>query len=159
MAYAGKSFIGPILARKLLMQFLDTDLLIQSREAATLQGLIEIRGSEAFKLIEESHVCSVQVAGHVIATGGSVVYSERSMNHLRSIGKIVYLDVPLPELIKRARGMSTRGLIISAGMTFEDLFHERKPLYNSWADLTIKCRGRSPEKIVQAISDSLAELI
>lgn len=156
MPYAGKSETGPRLARALLMEFLDTDLLIQAREGRTLQQLIDTRGTEAFQELEELHVRSLGPECHVVATGGSVVYRDAAMKHLRHLGTIVFLDVPLEELETRATGIGTRGLVISPGMKFSDLYRERLPLYQNWADLAIDCGRKPPVAVVSEITQRLA---
>jgi shikimate kinase len=156
MAYAGKSTVGPLLARVLLLQFVDTDLLIQAGEGATLQRLIEERGMVEFKRLEEHYVMSLDCQGFVIATGGSVIYSGESMGHLKSVGSLVYLDVPLRELEARMHGAGTRGLVIKRGMSFADLYRERKPLYEENADIIVDCGAMHPVDIVQKVATGLA---
>lgn len=155
MAYAGKSTVGPLLARALLLQFLDTDLLIQAGERASLQALIESRGASEFKRLEERYVTSLECRGFVIATGGSAVYSRRSISHLKKLGPLVYLDVPLDELESRLHGMGTRGLVIERDQSFAELFEARKPLYAGCADLTVCCEAMKPEAIAREIARRL----
>jgi len=157
MAYAGKSETGPRLARLLLMEYLDTDLLIQAREGRTLQQLIDERGVGAFRELEEMHVLSLRVRGHVIATGGSVVYSDRAMSRLKRDGTVLFLDVPLHELESRATGPGTRGLVIGPGMSFADLYREREPLYRRWADLVVDAAGAPPQEVALRAARALAD--
>ncbi|MDX1763773.1 MAG: shikimate kinase [bacterium] len=156
MAYSGKSTVGPLLARRLLLQFLDTDLLIQAGERATLQALIESRGVEEFKRLEERYVTTLDCRGFVVATGGSVVYSRRSIDHLKRLGPLVHLDVPLQELESRLCGMGTRGLVMEGELTFAALFEARKALYTGCADLTVPCAAMAPEEIAGEIVRRLA---
>ena len=155
MAYAGKSTVGPLLARSLLLQFLDTDLLIQAGERMTLQALIDTRGVSEFMQLEERYVTSLDCRGFVIATGGSVVYSHRSIAHLKNLGPLVYLDVPLQELESRLHGMGTRGLVMVREQDFSALFEARKPLYAGCADLTVDCAAMTPEAIAREIARGL----
>lgn len=148
MAYAGKSTVGPWLARSLLLDFLDTDLLIQATARRPLQALVDQLGREGFLALEEATVAGLACTGKVIATGGSVIYGERAMAHLRTIARVVYLEVPLPVLLRRVHDSGTRGLVTRPGMTFEDLFREREPLYRRWAEVTVPCAEDGPEAVV-----------
>lgn len=155
MPGAGKSSIGVLLAKRLGYQFVDTDLLIQTEARARLQAIIAREGLAAFKALEERVVRGLSLHHTVVATGGSVVYSETAMTELQRLGRLVYLDLPLAELLVRVRNMDSRGLVIDPGETFADLFARRTPLYRRYAGLTIACGGRSQEEIAAAIEEAL----
>ncbi|MFP6584215.1 MAG: shikimate kinase [Candidatus Hydrogenedentota bacterium] len=151
MAGAGKSTVGVLLAKALYRNFIDTDLVVQSAEGCRLQDTVNDVGKAAFQEIEEKHVLSIRVPGAVIATGGSVVYSERAMTHLKTSGTVVYLQLPLDQLEARVLNLDTRGLAMESNQTFADLYRERLPLYEKYADVTIPCEGLNHEEVVTAI--------
>lgn len=152
MPGAGKSTCGVLAAKLLLKNFFDTDLLIQSLENKRLQQIINDRGVDAFKKAEEAAVLSLDIKGTVIATGGSVVYSERSMRHLQSMGRLIYLHLSFDEMQKRITNLSTRGIVLQNGETLKDMYDERLPLYEKYADFIIDCDGNS-------IDDTVAEIV
>ena len=115
MPGAGKSTVGVLLAKTLGYAFLDTDLVIQQREGALLQSLVDSLGVEAFLDVEADAICSVECRGTVIAPGGSAVCRERAMSHLKALGRIVYLHLPLEELERRLNNISTRGIAMAPG--------------------------------------------
>lgn len=148
MPGAGKSSIGVLLAKRLGYQFVDTDLLIQGEAHCRLQQIIVHHGLDAFKDLEERVVCRLTLSqATVVATGGSVVYSEPAMVHLRKLGRLVYLELPLDELQRRVRNMDSRGLVIDPGETFADLYARRTPLYRQYAGVTVSCGERNQEEI------------
>ena len=138
MPASGKSTAGVILAKVLGLDFLDTDLLIQRRTGKRLPDLIKEYGVEGFLSIEENVCCQVLARGAVIATGGSAVYGERAMEHFRRIGTVVYLEVPFPELQRRLKDVNGRGVVMRSGQTLEDLYQERTPLYEKYADIILQ---------------------
>lgn len=153
MPGAGKSTVGVILAKLLGFDFIDTDALVQAKRHRRLQDIIDREGPAAFCRIEEETLVSLQAQRTVIATGGSVVYSEAGMLALRNSGLIVFIDVPMPELEKRIQDMETRGVVIDPGETLADLYHRRLPLYRRWADRTVAWREETVEEIAARISD------
>lgn len=155
MPGAGKSSIGVLLAKRLGYQFVDTDLLIQGEAHCRLQQIIAHHGLAAFRDLEERVVSKLTPRRTVVATGGSVVYSTAAMEHLRQIGRLVHLDLPLDELQRRVRNMDSRGLVIDPGETFADLYVRRIPLYRQYASLTIHCGGCNQEEIAAAIEEQL----
>lgn len=136
MPASGKSTLGVMLAKMLGYDFLDTDLLLQRRAGMTLQEILDTEGEARFAMREEETLLSVDVEKTVIATGGSAVYSERGMAHLKTLGKVVYLAVPLSHLTQRLTNLSTRGVLMPKGQTLATLFAERKALYERYADIT-----------------------
>jgi len=155
MPGSGKSTVGVILAKLTSRNFLDTDVLIQTREQRSLQDIVDMNGYMALRRIEEHILVSLSCKDHVIATGGSAVYSHPAMEQLRSDGIIVFLDADLATLRSRVRDFSTRGLAKRPDQTFEDLFAERVALYVKYADITISCSGLSHEEVCAGIVSRL----
>ena len=151
MPGAGKSTIGVILAKTLGKRFVDIDLIIQEKEKRRLQDIINTEGMSSFLKIEEEAVRSISGNNMIIATGGSVVYKEQSMKHLKRLGTIIYLDLNYEEIAKRVRNISTRGIAMSPEKTLEDIYYERIKLYKAYEDLSIKCDGLSVEEIINRI--------
>lgn len=156
MSGAGKSTLGVLLAKSLGMDFIDTDIIIQQREKMLLQEIIDSCGTARFLKTEEDTVSSVSVENTVIATGGSVVYSERAMKALKENGTVVYLSVGFDALQKRLSDITTRGIVYKHGSTLREIYGERLPLYEKYADITLDCTDKTieycVEKLVQALS-------
>lgn len=149
MPGAGKSTVGVLLAKRLGYRFVDTDLLIQEKENKRLFEILRDDGNEYFAATENNIVASLKAEKSVIATGGSVVFGSNAMENLKSLGKVVYLRVPLAELEKRVNNFETRGILMKSGQTFEDIFAERTPLYEKYADLTIDCDGELADNAIK----------
>ncbi len=147
----GKSTVGVLLAKAMGRYFLDTDVYIQAVEDNNLQDIIDDKGLERFCRIEESHIICVDLEDAVIATGGSVVYSKAAMKHLAEIGTIVHLDLPYKLIEERVRNLYKRGVVMGDAQTLEDLYKERQPLYEKYAEVTIDCSGKNHEAIVEEI--------
>ena len=161
MPGVGKSTIGVVLAKVLGYQFLDSDLLIQKQERRRLREIIEEEGYMGFKEIENRVNASIDVNHTVIATGGSVVYCEEAMNHLRSIGTVVYLKLSLDSLAKRLGNLQCRGVLLKDGQTLKDLYEERTPLYEKYADVVLDEEGKDLEEslhdLLEILKDNEAE--
>ena len=151
MPAVGKSTVGVILAKRLNFSFLDMDILIQTREGKSLQELIQRHGASGFCDIEAQHLLSVAASSHVLATGGSVVYRDKAMQHLHTNGVIIHLDLELGRLQKRLDDIDARGVIIGPDQKLGDLYAERQPLYAKYADITISTDGLSPDQVVRQI--------
>ena len=151
MPGAGKSTVGVVLAKRLGLGFVDTDLLIQMRTGKLLQETIDNEGLAAFRSLEEQALVEFNVCNAVVATGGSAIYSETAMQHLATIGRIIFLDVPLEELEVRLHDMESRGLVIDPGSSLADLYAERLPLYQRWAELTVDEGGKNLEQVVEEV--------
>lgn len=154
MAGAGKSTVGVLLAKALSREFVDTDLIIQAAEGQRLQSIIDSRGLDAFRAIEERHLLNLGIRNAVVATGGSVIYCEAAMTHLSAGGQLIYLQMPLGELKHRLSDIQSRGVLIGPGQTFEDVYAERLPLYEHYADITVQCEGLKHEEVVSKIVDA-----
>ena len=155
MPGAGKSTIGVLLAKSLLMDFVDTDLLIQQKYSSSLCDIINKKGIEEFLKIENDVICSRSFSNCVIATGGSAVYGRKAMEKLKAAGKVIYLKLSPEELEKRINNIHTRGIAMKEGTTIAALYGERAPLYEKYADITIECSGMTPEECVDTISSVL----
>ena len=155
MPGAGKSTVGVLLAKTLGYAFLDTDLVIQEREGRLLQDLVDELGVEAFLDREAAAICSVDCDRTVIATGGSVVCRDRAMEHLRTLGRIVYLQLPLEELERRLHNISTRGIAMAPGETLAHIYDYRAPLYRKYADLTVAVDRQTLEETVEQVLNAL----
>lgn len=155
MPGAGKSTVGVILARKTSRDFVDTDVLIQMSHERTLQDIVDTDGYAALRKIEEDALIGLSIQNHVIATGGSAVYSDQAMTHLKRDGVTIFLDVELVTLESRVPDFSTRGLAKRQDQSFAELFHERFELYTRYADITIKCAGLTQEDVCLRISQEV----
>ncbi|HYH03607.1 MAG TPA: shikimate kinase [Bacillota bacterium] len=153
MPGAGKSTIGVVLAKTLGKVYVDTDLLIQQAQQRLLQQIIQEDGVEALLAAEEQVVLQLQAQHAVVATGGSMVYSPMAMAHLKTLGLVIYLQLPLTELERRITNMASRGIAMGPGQQLSDLYRERVPLYEKYADLTVDCSGLSLEAAVTRITD------
>lgn len=157
MPGAGKSTIGVVLAKVLGYQFLDSDLLIQKQENRRLSQIIEEEGYKGFKEVENRVNASIDVDNTVIATGGSVVYCEEAMNHLKSVGKVVYLKISLNSLSKRLGNLRGRGVLLKEGQTLEGLYEERTPLYEKYADIVVDEENKNLEESLESVLEALRE--
>ncbi|NLC69048.1 MAG: shikimate kinase [Clostridiaceae bacterium] len=151
MPGAGKSTLGVLLAKTLGMDFVDTDIVIQQAEGRLLQDIIDNEGIDAFMKIEERIVCGLKLKNCVVATGGSIVYSEKAMNVIKEEGKVLYLHVPYEEIENRITNMTTRGIVIRKGMSLKDVYEERIPLYIKYSDKVIDCSNKNIEQCISEI--------
>ena len=149
MPGVGKSTVGVILAKTLGMNFVDTDLVIQKKEKKLLREIISEKGVDGFLNTEEAIVSNVNVSNSVIATGGSVVYGRKAMEHLKDIGTVVYLKLSLEAVSARLSDIKGRGVVLKPGQTFEALYDERVRLYEEYADITIDEEGLTIEQTVE----------
>lgn len=152
MPGAGKSTIGVLLAKSMLMDFVDTDLLIQKKFSDSLCGIIAERGVEEFLGIENDVICENDFQNCVVATGGSAVYGREAMEKLRANGTAVYLKLSPEELERRIDNIHTRGIAMKDGTTIAALYAERSPLYEKYADITVDCEGMTAEQCVDVIA-------
>lgn len=155
MPGSGKSTVGVLVAKRLGLGFIDTDLLIQQEAGRTLQDIVDQDGYLALRHIEEQVLLSLEVQGQVISTGGSAVYSEAAMSHLKANGTVVFLDIALDRVIKRIGDHSLRGISRRPDQSLAELFEERFALYSQYADLTIKGEGLNQDQVCEAVTAGL----
>ena len=157
MPGAGKSTVGVVAAKILGKHFIDADLLIQGRFGRTLAVLIDELGPEGFIEIENEVLREIECENTLVATGGSAIYSEEAMAHLKSLGTIVYLEVSLEELKERLGELAERGVVMRGDCaSIDDLYVERVPLYERWADITIEVAKVSIREAAQLLAQALA---
>ena len=155
MPGCGKSTVGVLLAKTLLKGFCDTDLLIQEREGTELYKIIGERGTAEFARIENDVVASVKASNCVIATGGSVIFGEDAMKNLKELGTVVYIKLPLAEIERRVKNITTRGIVMEPGETLASVYDQRTPLYEKYADIIVPCKRAPLEKTVERLIKAL----
>jgi len=154
MPGAGKSTVGVIMAKKSSRGFIDSDVVIQISEQRSLQDIVDTDGYVILRQIEENALLELTVGKTIIATGGSAVYSDAAMKHLKKNGILVFLDVDLDTLNARVKDFGSRGLARRPDQSFEELFEERFALYTRYADITIPCAGLSQEDVCAKIIEA-----
>ncbi len=157
MPSCGKSTLGVLLARELGYHFIDSDILIQEHEGKLLHEIISERGIDGFMEVEDRVNCTISEEKAIIATGGSVVYCEKAMEHLGRLGKIVYLRIPFEEMKKRLGDYSHRGVIMRHGNALEDMYAERAALYEKYADITVDVFGQEFSESLRVLADAVRE--
>jgi len=151
MPACGKSTVGVLLAKALNMRFTDTDLLIQQKYRKFLWQIIDEEGIGAFKEKEAAVICALRCENTCIATGGSAVYSEEAMRHLKRSSTVVFIDLPCREIERRIADIRGRGVVIDKDSTLRELYDERRPLYLRYADVTVEAQGRGVEELLEEI--------
>ena len=153
MPSSGKSTAGVLLAKRIGFGFIDTDLIIQGEQGALLSQIIEREGAEGFLAIEERVNAGIAAMRCVIATGGSVCYLPRAMEHLKKLGTVVYLELSEEEVARRVPDFVRRGVVMRGNIrTLKELYAERVPLYEKYADVTVRCDGQTIDETVAAIA-------
>lgn len=155
MPGSGKSTVGVLAAKRLGMGFVDTDLLIQEEAGRTLQDIVDHHGYQALRHIEEQVLLKLSVENQVISTGGSAVYCDAAMRHLKASGTVVFLDIPLDVVTQRIGDYSLRGISRRPDQSLSELFDERFALYSRYADITVKGEGLSQEDVCEAVVRAL----
>lgn len=155
MPAVGKSTVGVLLAKQLGYDFLDTDILIQTKENMTLPQIIKKKGLKGFLDIEAAHLLGLGGKRQVIATGGSVIYREQAMRHLKRIATLIYLHVDLPTLLTRLSDIEARGVAIDPSSSIDSLYEERMPLYDEFCDIKIVCGQNQPGRVAADIVEAL----
>lgn len=159
MPGVGKSTLGVLLAKELGLEFVDTDLYIQTREGKTLQEIMDASGYLALREVEAQVLQELNFTSpKVVATGGSAVYSPEGMAHLAAHGHVVYLSLTLDALRGRIHNYEQRGIARAPGQSFESLMEERTTLYKRYADIEINCQGQAPQQSLMAIIEQLSQL-
>lgn len=155
MPGAGKSTVGVVLAKRLGLRFVDSDLVIQDTYGKLLHELIEEHGVEGFWKIENDVNASLAMEKSVIATGGSAVYGAEAMEHLRSVGTVVYLQLPYEEVADRLGDLTARGVTLRPGQDLQALYEERVPLYEKYAHVTVNCENKVLREVVAEVEKAL----
>ncbi len=158
MPGAGKSTVGVILAKLTGLRFADTDLDIQVRENATLQTILERHGYRYLRAVEQEVLLDIPLGHAIISTGGSVVYSESVMRRLRSAGPVVYLKTDLATLERRVASGPLRGIASGEGHSYADIFAERTPLYERYADVTVDADGGNADQVAADILQQVSQV-
>lgn len=151
MPAVGKSTVGVVVAKRLGMHFVDTDLLIQEQEGKLLCEIIEEVGKDGFLAIENQVNRDLTAENSVISPGGSVVYCEEAMKHFKEIGTVVYLQASYETIKQRIRNPKKRGVVLREGQTLEDLYNERVRLFEKYADITVSEDDRALEDTIEEV--------
>jgi|LGVF01.2.fsa_nt_gb shikimate kinase len=151
MSGAGKSTVGLLLAKTLGFSFIDIDLLIQEREQQLLQDIIDLKGNAYFLEAEENAMLNIKAPKSIISTGGSVIYSDVGMKYLKSLGTIIYLNVPCDVIEKRLGDITTRGIVMGKHEDFQSLYDERVKLYEKYSDIQVDCEDLGVERVIEKI--------
>ncbi len=151
MPGSGKSTIGVFLAKACGLRFVDSDRVLEWREGRRLRDIAGEAGTEGFRDLEGQVNASLDLHGCVIATGGSAVYREAAMRHLREIGTVVYLRFTYESIAHRLGDLAARGVSMAEGQTLRDLYDERCPLYEKYADRIVDCDGLTPGEAVALV--------
>ena len=151
MPSSGKSTVGVLLAKRLGFSFVDVDIVIQEKEGRLLKEIIADEGMDGFLKVEETINAGLDVKMSVIAPGGSVIYGEKAMKHLKEISEVVYLKMSYEEMEKRIGNVVDRGVALKPGFTLRDLYNERVPYYERYADIVIDEEGKTPGQTVDEL--------
>ena len=157
MAGAGKSTIGKPLAAKLNFNFLDLDIFIAARQGATIQSIIDQRGAEFLLQLEEKSLLKIDLQKMVMAPGGSIIYRPALMEFLKQRSILVFLDEPFETIQKRLQNAATRGIVGYPLKSLREIYHERRPVYRRYADITIDPQNRTPAEIASEIFDLVSD--
>lgn len=158
MPASGKSTIGVLLAKRIGFSFVDVDIVIQEKEKRLLKEIIEADGLQGFLEVENRINRELDVDRAVIAPGGSVIYGEEAMKHLKDISLVVYLKIDYEDLVLRLGDLKDRGVALKDGMTLLDLYNERAPLYEKYADITIYEEGKHAGQVVDELREQVEQL-
>ena len=153
MPGSGKSTLGLALAEQIGYTFVDVDRVIEAETGKLLKEIIAEQGDDGFLKVEEEINASLQAERTVFVPGGSVIYGPKAMEHLKEIATIVYLKVPFEELEKRLGNLQERGVVLKDGMTLRDLYNERLPYYDRYAEVIMDETGKDFEQTVTALKE------
>lgn len=157
MPASGKSTVGRRLAKKLNMDFVDTDNLIEENEGMRLQEIIDKKGNQYFWEVEEKILCSLDCRDTVIATGGSAVLFPKAIEHMKKMGAIVYLEQSIDRLKKRLYNLDSRGVTLDEGESIESLYNYRVPLYKKYSNATVEVANKSVDDVASEIIKSCVQ--
>ena len=157
MPGSGKSTLGVLLAKTLGYSFIDTDLIISRRAGKPLQAILNTDGLARFLELEEAVGSTLECEFTVVATGGSMVLSEKAMTHLKTLGRVVFIDVPFAEIERRVTNITTRGIVFHPDETLLDVYHRRRPLYEKYADMTVPVRPQNAD--IEATVSMIAQAL
>lgn len=157
MPASGKSSVGVVLAKRLGKKFVDTDIVIQEKYGKLLKELIEEHGDEGFREIEDEVNAGLDLDNSIISPGGSVVYGEKAMQHLKEISVIIYLELSYTAIKSRLGDLRERGITLKEGQSLKDLYLERVPLYEKYADITVNEMKKTLAKTIDEICEKLGE--
>jgi len=155
MPGSGKSTLARELSGLLGWPWLDTDHLLEAWFGVGLEALKERLGRDEFLRCEEELILDLWVTRCVVATGGSVVYSDAAMRKLQNIGPVIYLQADLEVISSRVARNPDRGLIMQPGQDLSQIHAERKPLYEAYADLTLDTSEHDPRECARRIARNL----
>ncbi len=153
MPACGKSTVGVIAAKMLGYSFVDADLVLQQREGRLLQEIIDSFGTPALLKAEENALISIDTDNAVIATGGSAVYSELGMTHLKKNGVAVYIKVAYDDIEARLSNLETRGVAGAENKSLADIYAERTPLYEKYADIAYETGELNPFETAKKLTE------
>lgn len=159
MPASGKSTVGVLLAKRLGYSFVDVDIVIQEKTGKLLKEIIAESGTEGFLKVEDRINSELDVKRSVIAPGGSVIYGQQAMEHLKEISTIVYLKLSYRAVKRRLGDLTDRGVALKDGMTLRDLYNERVPLYEKYAEITVDESGKTPGETVDELRAILEKMI
>ena len=156
MPGSGKSVVGKIIATRLGWTFLDTDRCIEKRHGMPLQALIDQVGDAMFRQLEEETILDIAIPNRtVIATGGSVVYSDAAMQYLASLSAVVFLDAPIAAIRAHIQSEAPRGIVGMKEGGLEELYQDRLPRYRQYANLVVLFDTETPEEAAGRILSEL----
>mgnify|MGYP000084493400 FL=1 len=157
MPGAGKSTLGVVLAKIIGYDFIDADLVIQNQCDKTLQMIIDACGPEGFIEVENNILSDIDADRSIVSTGGSAVYSDAAMKHLTEIGTVVYLKISYGQLVHRLSDLRERGVVMKngIGMSLRELFDERLPLYERYAEITVDVDDLTITAAARKVADAL----
>jgi len=151
MPASGKSTVGVLLAKRLGYSFVDVDIVIQEKTGKLLKEIIAEVGTDGFLDVEDQINSGLDVKRSIIAPGGSVIYGEKAMEHLKEISTVVYLKLGFQDVERRLGDLTDRGVALKDGMTLRDLYEERVPIYEKYADITVDETGKTPGQTVDEL--------
>ena len=162
MPGSGKSCMGKAVSSKMKLPLIDSDKMIEQRIGMKLQEFIDTHGVDEFRKIEEEVLLSISSDDYnnaILSTGGSAVYSSFGMNHLKEQGVVIYLYCSCDTILERVDNFQSRGIVLKPGQTLADLYDERTPLYESYADITVSCDGKAYSKYQKALISEISKFI